>query len=105
MQSKATNSPRLSAYHFVLKLHQTNAKTINHHIPATTIRRTTCVALKRRRPRNKYLSRKIRPRTLPWKLIAFTIDCRMHAGIETMHIVDAAPMSPRLGCTETPGRR
>jgi len=37
MQSKATNSSRLSAYHFVLKLRMTNAQAITHHISAITI--------------------------------------------------------------------
>ena len=35
MQSKATNSSRLSAYHFVLKTRMTNARQIEHHNSAT----------------------------------------------------------------------
>jgi hypothetical protein len=35
MQSKATNSSRLSAYHFVLKSPMTNARTIKHHFFAS----------------------------------------------------------------------
>jgi hypothetical protein len=44
MQSKATNSPRLSAYHFVLKPGMTNAQTIKHHILSTTIPRNARLA-------------------------------------------------------------
>ena len=39
MQSKATNSSRLSAYHFVLKRRMTNAHKIRHHISASASRR------------------------------------------------------------------
>jgi hypothetical protein len=38
MQSKATNSSRLSAYHFVLKTRMTNAHTFKYHISAAAIR-------------------------------------------------------------------
>ena len=37
MQSKATNSSLLSAYHFVLKPRMTNAQAIKHHISAIAI--------------------------------------------------------------------
>jgi hypothetical protein len=36
MQSKATNSSRLSAYHFVLKFQMTNAQQITYHILTIT---------------------------------------------------------------------
>jgi len=42
MQSKATNSSRLSAYHFVLKCPMTNAHEINHHNPGAPMRRGRC---------------------------------------------------------------
>ncbi len=45
MQSKATNSSRLSAYHFVLKLAMTNALQGVHHIAESAIRRKSRLAL------------------------------------------------------------
>ena len=63
MRSKATNSSRLSAYHFVLKSRMTNAQTIKHHILAISVRRNSCLALGRRYARSECARKRLARKT------------------------------------------